>query len=164
MTLVLAQLFCWTGILLGELFDTPYHIPFFFGIAIPVANWGAVKNNKWLAMFTMGLVAFALFLGAGALAIAALSYHVLVAYAVIGLSGVAFLYFNSAFISTIHTNWRSVIVTFLLVASTIPFSNQIKFLEGDHYYFFFLSFFIFLTTLGLCSSWFSSTPEASHEP
>lgn len=152
LTLLLGQLFSLTGISLNENFNAPYIFPFLFGISVPLANWQAVKYTKWRSILTLGIISTALFFGTTAAVIALGNLHVVLSFAVVGLSGLGFLLFNSAFIATIRTNILTGSITFILVAVSIPIGKEVLELlnkQGTDYLFLFSTF---MTTIGLCSS------------
>ncbi|WP_258103267.1 hypothetical protein [Marinoscillum sp. MHG1-6] len=131
----------------------PYVLfPFLFGISVPLANWNAVKYVKWRSTVTLGIISTALFFGTTAAVIALGNIHIVLSFTAVGLSGFGFLLFNSAFISTIRTNFLTGGITFILVAISIPIGKEALELlnkQGTDYTFLFSTF---MTTLGICSS------------
>ena len=147
LTLILGQLFGWIGILLNDRFGGLI-FPFLFGISIPLANWNSVRYVKWRAMLTLGLISIALFFGTAALTLVMGNIHLYLSFFTVGLSGVGFLLFNSAFISSIRMNTITGTITFILVSISFPIGRELLDLNSDHLFL----FSTFMTTLGLCAS------------
>ncbi|WKN40618.1 hypothetical protein [Tunicatimonas pelagia] len=152
LTLLLGQLFSWLGIFLGENLNAPYIFPFLFGISVPLANWNSVNYKKWRSTLTLGLISTALFFGSAILAVGLGNVHLIISFAAVGLSGIGFLLFNSAFISSIQVNYLTGTVTFVLVAISLPIGKEVLQLIDRQDTIYLLLFSTFMTTLGLCSS------------
>jgi len=147
-TLIFGQLFSWIGLHSSHFIV----FPFLFGISVPLANWASVKYNKWKSTVALGLISTGLFYGTIAVSIWIADLQVWLSFAVVVVSGLGFLFFNSAFISSIQANVFTGTVTVLLVSVSLPIGQwfwELLEVHGPDQMFLFTTF---LTTLGLCSS------------
>lgn len=97
-------------------------------------------------------MSIALFFGGGSISLWLGSIHLILGFVAIGLTGVAFLTFNSGLISNIQINKVTSSITFILVATSLPIGKEILELFNRDGQIYLCMFSTFFTVLGICLS------------